>query len=148
MARWIPTKRQKYGVGECAPSPPRNSPAAARPGRRLEVGPPGGAQPGLRSRCSAPGAGGDRASRGAVRVGVSRGIWGSRVVKVQLTFGVVVCRLRRFAGRSRQGAEQPGAPRVPLAPAPRARPSGAGERAHGMALAVPRFPPPSSEVLL
>lgn len=46
MARWIPTKRQKYGVGECSPhpDPARPGPAAAKfagaaqPGAKLGAG--------------------------------------------------------------------------------------------------------------
>lgn len=68
MARWIPTKRQKYGVGECSPGRGAALPRAKLGGGRRALGArvarvgvrpplPCGVQPRLHSLGSDPGAG-------------------------------------------------------------------------------------------
>lgn len=91
MARWIPTKRQKYGVGECSPHPararlPRSS--RERPwlaqSWALDAGPLGTRAARYRVRLPLP----SQAQSGlsypgdSSRLGTSLPVWGIRGLKV------------------------------------------------------------------
>lgn len=81
MARWIPTKRQKYGVGECLPHPAPD-PAAAKlaraalPGEKLGGGRRARRCAPSRDRDPAPAARGG-AGRALLRLQPPRGRWES-----------------------------------------------------------------------